>query len=76
MNYPDSPQSGFSSSAVMMNRLQTATSGPELASFVPDPARARDLAQTIVSDQFELAERAIDFASARGSGTVLRLSRR
>ncbi|MDP4287916.1 MAG: hypothetical protein Q8922_08255 [Bacteroidota bacterium] len=60
----------------MMNRVQTATSGPELAAFAPNPDMARSLAQTIVSDQFELAERAIDYASARGSGTVLRLSRR
>ncbi len=76
MKYPDTPGSGFSPAAVIMNRPETATSGPDLAAFAPDPRLARELAQTIVSEQFDLAERAISFASDRGSGPELRLARR
>jgi hypothetical protein len=63
------------SPAVMISPVKTATSGPELAAYVPDPDLARELAMTLIADQFDISERRVEFASA-GQSEVLGLFRR
>ena len=55
--------------------VTTATSGPELAAYVPDPKLARELAQTLIADQFDISERSFGVAHAAHS-EVLGLVRR
>lgn len=52
------------SPSVLISPLTTATSGPELAAYVPDPELARQLAQTLIADQFDISELSIGFASS------------
>ena len=61
--------------SLTINPVTTATSGPELAAFVPDPELARELAQTLIADQFDISARSFGFASADRS-EVLGLVRR
>jgi hypothetical protein len=61
--------------SLTISPVTTATSGPELAAYAPDPDLARQLAQTLIADQFDISERSFGFMSA-GRSEVLGLVRR
>jgi hypothetical protein len=63
------------SPSVMISPVATATSGPELAAYVPDPELARELAMTLIADQFDIAEQRVGYTSAM-QPEVLALFRR
>ena len=56
----DLPRDSYSDSPALTPALYPAHSGPELASCVPDPGLAQQLAQELLSNTFELTRIADD----------------
>jgi len=54
MKRPDLSRDRHSDFTALAVEFSPAHSGPELATCVPYPALAQDLARTLLSDQFEL----------------------
>ena len=54
MKHPDLSHEHYSEFTALAVEFSPAHSGPELASCVPHPALAQNLARTLLSDQFEL----------------------
>ena len=54
MNAPDLSRESYSDATALSAALDPAHSGPELASCVPDPMLAQELAQELLADHFEL----------------------
>jgi hypothetical protein len=69
------PTNNYSPTPVIISRLHTACSGPELAAYVPDPELARELAQTLIADQFDISEQCFAFGSSVQSPAI-RLARK
>lgn len=78
MKRPDMSRDRYSNFIALSVEFSPAHSGPELATCVPDPALAQDLARQLLSDQFELTRNS--FASNSGApalgGFTIGLARR
>ena len=53
----DLSRDSYSDSTALTAELYPAHSGPELASCVPDPGLAQELARELLSNNFELTQR-------------------
>ena len=67
MKYPDLSRNLYSESPAFVQGYAPAHSGPELASCVPYPGLAQELARELLTEQFELTHKA-SFAPHSSSG--------
>jgi hypothetical protein len=78
MKRPDISRDRYFTFTSFAGECSPAHSGPELATCVPDPALAQDLARQLLSDQFELTRNS--FTSNSGApalgGFTIGLARR
>ena len=54
MKSPGMSHNSYSEATALCATLNAAHSGPELATLVPDPQLAQELARTLLTDSFEL----------------------
>ncbi len=76
MNGHDLPRDSYSDSPALTPTLFPAHSGPELASCVPDPGLAQELARELLSNTFELTQCNSYVSSGMSGGFTIGLARR
>ena len=78
MKRPDLSRDIYSGFDALAHVCDSAHSGPELASSVPHPALAQNLAKELLSDQFELTRSAFssNLGGALSGGFTIGLARR
>lgn len=76
MKRPDLSRDQYSESGSWAMHPALAHSGPELASCLPYPGPAQDLALELLTDQFELTRTAPPSSSGMAMGFTIGLARR